>query len=51
MKHILWVIGLAALIPAYLFFVKFNDNAPGQVVVSGTKAAVESSEEISITKF
>jgi hypothetical protein len=30
MKHLMWVIGLAALIPAYLFFVKFNDNLPGQ---------------------
>src|SRR5215510_10805885 len=30
MKHLLWVVGLAALIPAYIFFEKFNDNAPGQ---------------------
>jgi len=30
MKHVLWVIGLASLIPAYIFFAKFNDNAPGQ---------------------
>ena len=30
MKHLLWVIGLAALIPAYMFFSKFNDSAPGQ---------------------
>ena len=30
MKHLLWVIGLAVLIPAYIFFEKFNDNAPGQ---------------------
>jgi len=30
MKHMLWVVGLAALIPAYIFFEKFNDNPPGQ---------------------
>jgi hypothetical protein len=29
MKHLLWVIGLVALIPAYIFFSKFNDSAPG----------------------
>jgi hypothetical protein len=30
MKHLLWVVGLAALVPAVIFFVKFSDAAPGQ---------------------
>ncbi len=30
MKHLLWVIGLAALIPAYIFFSKFNESRTGE---------------------
>jgi hypothetical protein len=30
MKHLLWVVGLAALIPAVMFFVKFSDAPANQ---------------------
>ncbi|HKV42284.1 MAG TPA: hypothetical protein VJX67_23980 [Blastocatellia bacterium] len=39
MKHLLWVVGLAVLIPAYILFEKYSEAAPntgrGFLVESG----------------